>query len=78
VAISISVGQGIAAGAFGETHFVNVARERGLGYLEAAAAQLAAQLVLVGDQRVGYEVTDRVVSLKLHCTLLDRPFGVSG
>ena len=47
---SIAIGQRIAAGPFGEAQFVNIARERGLGYREAAPAELAAQLVLVGDQ----------------------------
>jgi hypothetical protein len=45
---------------------VNIARERSLRNRESAAAQLAAQLVLVGHQRAGQQVPYRVVPLKLH------------
>jgi hypothetical protein len=49
---------------------VKVARKGGLRYLEAAPSQLAAQLVLVGDQGTGDQVPYRIVPLKLHCLLL--------
>ena len=45
---------------------MDVARERGLRDLEAAAAQLAAELVLVRHQGVRYEFSNCVVALKFH------------
>ena len=69
-AISVSVGQGVTAGPLGETQFVKIARKSGLGHLKATAAQLAAQLVLVGNQRVGHQIPYRLVSLKFHRRLV--------
>jgi hypothetical protein len=45
---------------------VNVARKSGLRDLKAAATQLAAQLVLIGDQGVADKFPNRIVPLKLH------------
>src|SRR4051794_26569011 len=65
-AVPISIGKGIAAWTFEHAQLVEIAGERGLGYLEAAAAQLAPQLILVGHPGVRYKVANRVVPQVLH------------
>jgi len=66
------VRQGIAAGTLEQLELADIARERGLGDMKAAAGELAAQSVLaangsvIGDRGFDQQFTDRVVALALH------------
>jgi len=63
---TVAVGQSVAAGAFVEAHFADVARKCGLSDVETAADELAAQLVLAHDGRRGDDFADHGMSLRLH------------
>jgi len=63
---AVAVGQGVTARTFVQAHFTDVAGERGLGDIEAAANELAAQLVLADDGRGGDDFADHGMSLRLH------------
>lgn len=66
-------GEFVAGGAFEELELADVARERGLGDVDAAGGELAAEVVLVidsgravGGGGLGQEVPDRVLALVFH------------
>src|SRR5271169_3304446 len=63
-----AIGQRVTARAFVETHFANVAGERGLGDVKATTDELAAQLVLAGHRRRGDDFPNYAMSFRLHLT----------
>lgn len=55
----------VAAGAFGEPQFVNVAGEGGLSDVIALGGEFAAQFILIGDGSLHQQVADGAVSIAL-------------
>lgn len=60
--VAVAIGDSVAVGAFVEVQLVDVARQRGLGYVESAAHEFAAELVLTGDGLGGHQEADRVMT----------------
>ena len=63
-------GKGVAAGALHELQLADIARERGLGYMDSFAGELATHVVLVGDGGLHQQVFDRVMALVFHAGCL--------
>jgi sirohydrochlorin ferrochelatase len=59
-------GKSVAGGTFEEVEFADVARERGLGDVNAPGGELAAQGVLVRDRGLDEELANRIVALGFH------------
>lgn len=70
--VSVSIRKGIAVRPFRKLQLVDIARERRLCHFEAAPAQLAPQLVLIGDQGVRNKLSNCIVPLKLHLSFSDK------